>query len=184
MAIYADTGAASCKGAGVGHGHDHKRLDHAAYAVRTRSDRKDHDFDRSNIHGHRLGPLRTFFRPAASTPRLCGTSTIAANFTLNNPSVIIVNRNADQSFKDITVWGGGWGRGHVDEPVRCAEGRARAGQNFLQILKAYYTGVDVGSYPIDIGRNPGSGTTAASPVILRGRDWYVCHQTDGRAESS
>jgi len=106
-------------------------------------------------------PLRTFFRPAASTPRLCGSSTIAANFTLNNPSVIIVNRNADQSFKDITVWGGGWGH-NVGMSQYGAQGRARAGQNFLQILKAYYTGVDVGSYPIDIGRNPGSG-----PPLLR-----------------
>lgn len=27
----------------------------------------------------------------------------------------------------------------------------------MDILKAYYTGVDVGSYPIDIGRRAGSG---------------------------
>jgi hypothetical protein len=27
----------------------------------------------------------------------------------------------------------------------------------MQILKAYYTGVDIGSYPIDIGRERGEG---------------------------
>ena len=31
------------------------------------------------------------------------------------------------------------------------------GQDFVEILKAYYTGVDVGAYPIDIGRQPGTG---------------------------
>lgn len=106
-------------------------------------------------------PLRTFFRPAATTPRLCGSGTIAANFTLNNPSVIVVNRNADNSLNNVTVWGGGWGH-NVGMSQYGAQGRARAGQNFLQILKAYYTGVDIGSYPIDIGRNPGSG-----PPLLR-----------------
>jgi SpoIID/LytB domain protein len=106
-------------------------------------------------------PLRTFFRPAVSTPRLCGTGTITANFTLNNPSVIIVNRNADTSLNNVTVWGGGWGH-NVGMSQYGAHGRARAGQNFMQILKAYYTGVDIGSYPIDIGRIPGSG-----PPLLR-----------------
>jgi hypothetical protein len=38
-----------------------------------------------------------------------------------------------------------------------AQGRGRAGQTFQQILKSYYSGVDIGSYPIDIGREPGSG---------------------------
>jgi hypothetical protein len=43
-----------------------------------------------------------------------------------------------------------------------AQGRARAGQTFMQILKAYYTTADVGSYPIDIGREKGSG---GAPVL-------------------
>jgi len=38
-----------------------------------------------------------------------------------------------------------------------AHGRALAGQTFREILHSYYTSVDVGSYPIDIGREPGSG---------------------------
>jgi hypothetical protein len=31
------------------------------------------------------------------------------------------------------------------------------GQGFIEILKAYYTGADIGSYPLDIGREPGTG---------------------------
>jgi hypothetical protein len=86
---------------------------------------------------------------------------ISKDFTLNNPSVIYVNRNTDNSLASITVWGGGWGH-NVGMSQYGAQGRAKAGQTFLQILKAYYTGVDVGSYPIDIGRDPGSG-----PPLLR-----------------
>ena len=101
-------------------------------------------------------PLRTFFRPAATTPRLCGTGTIATNFTLNNPSVINVTRDGSGNLTSVVIWGGGWGH-NVGMSQYGAHGRARAGQNFLQILKAYYTGVDIGSYPIDIGREPGTG---------------------------
>lgn len=101
-------------------------------------------------------PLRVFFRPFVSTPRLCGTSNTASAFTLNNPSVINEFRSADGSLEKVEVWGGGWGH-NVGMSQYGAHGRARAGQNFLQILKAYYTGVDVGSYPIDVSRKPGSG---------------------------
>lgn len=101
-------------------------------------------------------PLRSFFRPAVSTRALCGTTFIAANFVLNNPSVLEVTKNADGTVNNVVAWGGGWGH-NVGMSQYGANGRARSGQNFLQILKAYYTGVDVGSYPIDIGRNPGSG---------------------------
>jgi len=106
-------------------------------------------------------PLRQFFRTAATTSRLCGSGTVAANFVWNNPSVIDVNRDAANNLTSVTVWGGGWGH-NVGMSQYGAHGRARSGQNFLQILKAYYTGVDVGSYPIDIGRDPGSG-----PPLLR-----------------
>lgn len=101
-------------------------------------------------------PLRSFFRPAVSTPALCGTSTIPAGMILNNPSVIEVAKNADGTVSSVTVWGGGWGH-NVGMSQYGAQGRARAGQTFLQILNAYYTGVDIGSYPIDIGRERGSG---------------------------
>ncbi len=100
--------------------------------------------------------LRNFFRPAVTTAALCGTSTIPAGMVLNNPSVIEVAKNADGTVNNLTVWGGGWGH-NVGMSQYGAQGRARAGQTFLQILKAYYTGVDVGSYPIDIGREPGTG---------------------------
>jgi peptidoglycan hydrolase-like amidase len=101
-------------------------------------------------------PLRNFFRPAVTTPALCGTTTIPAGMVLNNPSVLNVTKNADGTVNQVTVWGGGWGH-NVGMSQYGAQGRARAGQTFLQILKAYYTGVDVGSYPIDIGREPGTG---------------------------
>ncbi|HEX6086041.1 MAG TPA: SpoIID/LytB domain-containing protein [Thermoanaerobaculia bacterium] len=102
-------------------------------------------------------PLRSFFRPAVTTPALCGTTTIPAGMVLNNPSVLEVTKNGDGTVNQVTVWGGGWGH-NVGMSQYGAQGRARAGQTFLEILKAYYTGVDVGSYPIDIGREPGSGT--------------------------
>lgn len=111
-------------------------------------------------------PLRSFFRPAVGTPALCGTSTIPAGMILNNPSVLDVARNADGTVNTVTVWGGGWGH-NVGMSQYGSHGRGRAGQTFLQILKAYYTGVDIGSYPIDIGREPGSG-----PPTLR-QEFYV-----------
>jgi stage II sporulation protein D len=101
-------------------------------------------------------PLRVFFRPFVTTPRLCGSGTFPSAFTINNPSVINQIRNADGTLASVEVWGGGWGH-NVGMSQYGAHGRARAGQNFMQILKAYYTGVDIGSYPIDISRNPGSG---------------------------
>jgi SpoIID/LytB domain protein len=95
-------------------------------------------------------------RSAVSTPAMCSASAIAANFTLNNPSVIEQQKNGDGTLASITAWGGGWGH-NVGLSQYGSNGRARAGQTFLQILKAYYTGVDVGAYPIDIGREPGTG---------------------------
>lgn len=90
----------------------------------------------------------------------CKASAIGANFTLNNPSVLQVTKNSDGiTVKEVTAWGGGWGH-NVGLSQYGSQGRAKAGQNFLQILKAYYTGVDIGAYPIDIGREPGSGPPA------------------------
>lgn len=98
-------------------------------------------------------------RTAVSTPAVCptGASAVAANFTLNNPSVIEQTKDINGKVTTITAWGGGWGH-NVGMSQYGANGRAKAGQNFMQILKAYYTGVDIGSYPIDIGREPGTGT--------------------------
>lgn len=124
-------------------------------------------------------PLRQLFRPAATTPMLCGTTSVAANFVLNNPSVLDVTYNADATVNQVVAWGGGWGH-NVGMSQYGAQGRARAGQTFLQILKAYYTGVDIGSYPIDIGREPGTGPptlrqqfyapNAAGTLVVRATD--------------
>lgn len=93
---------------------------------------------------------------APGTPRACGTSTIPNNFTLNNPSSIDVAKNPDGTVSGVTVYGGGWGH-NLGMSQFGAHGRGKAGQSFIQILKAYYTGADIGSYPIDIGRDPGAG---------------------------
>ena len=95
-------------------------------------------------------------RTSATAPRACGTSLIAANFTLNNPSSIDVAKNLDGTVSQVMVYGGGWGH-NLGMSQYGAHGRGKAGQTFLQILQAYYTGVDIGSYPIDIGRAPGTG---------------------------
>jgi stage II sporulation protein D len=94
-------------------------------------------------------------RTAVSTPLDCG-SAAAANFTLNNPSLIEPVLNGDGTLREVVAAGGGWGH-NVGLSQFGAHGRGRAGQTFIPILKAYYTGVDIGSYPIDIGRQPGSG---------------------------
>jgi len=94
-------------------------------------------------------------RTVVSTPLNCG-SNAAANFTLNNPSLIEPAFNLDGSLREVTVWGGGWGH-NVGMSQFGGQGRALAGQTFQQILHAYYTAIDVGAYPIDIGRDPGSG---------------------------
>jgi hypothetical protein len=64
--------------------------------------------------------------------------------------------NADGTAGDLTVYGGGWGH-DLGMSQYGAHGRGKSGQTFVEILKAYYTGVDIGSYPIDIGRWPATG---------------------------
>ena len=86
----------------------------------------------------------------------CTGSAIPANFTLTNPAIVETITNPDGTFGGIISTGGGWGH-NVGLSQYGAHGRGLAGQNFLQILKAYYQGVDVGSYPITIGRDPGAG---------------------------
>ena len=100
---------------------------------------------------------RVFGTSLPSKPWACTTpgSTIAANFVLNNPSVI-ESQYASGMFSGIVSYGGGWGH-NVGMSQFGAQGRALAGQSFVTILKAYYTGIDVGSYPIEIGLRPGSG---------------------------
>ena len=113
-------------------------------------------------------------RTSAAAPRACGTSLIAQNFTLNNPSSLDIARNADGSVSQVTVYGGGWGH-NLGMSQYGAHGRGKAGQDFIQVLQAYYTGVDIGSYPIDIGREPGSG-----PPTLRQQ--FVAPNAQGTLE--
>jgi stage II sporulation protein D len=94
-------------------------------------------------------------RACNSNPNLPPTS-LPANFTLNNPSSIDVSKNVDGTVSQVMVYGGGWGH-NLGMSQYGAHGRGKHGQLFIDILKAYYTGVDIGSYPIDIGREPGAG---------------------------
>jgi stage II sporulation protein D len=100
--------------------------------------------------------------PSPSTGlRACGTGSnpptaLPANFVLNNPSSLDVAKNPDGTVSLVTVYGGGWGH-NLGMSQYGAHGRGKFGQRFIDILKAYYTGVDIGSHPIDIGREPGSG---------------------------
>jgi len=100
--------------------------------------------------------LRRVLGTTATSTIDCRGTTIAANFVLNNPSAIEPYFNADGTFGGVTAYGGGWGH-NVGLSQFGAHGRGLSGQNFIQILKGYYSGVDVGSYPIDIGREPGAG---------------------------
>jgi stage II sporulation protein D len=94
-------------------------------------------------------------RACNSNPGLPPTP-LPVNFTLNNPSSIDVTKNLDGTVSQVMVYGGGWGH-NLGMSQYGAHGRGKHGQPFIDILKAYYTGVDIGSYPIDIGRKPGSG---------------------------
>jgi stage II sporulation protein D len=94
-------------------------------------------------------------RACNTNPALPPTS-LPANFVLNNPSAIDVAKNPDGTVSLVTVYGGGWGH-NLGMSQYGAHGRGKLGQRFIEILKAYYTGVEIGSHPIDIGRAPGSG---------------------------
>jgi peptidoglycan hydrolase-like amidase len=100
----------------------------------------------------------------AGTPRACGTATIAASFVLNSPSAIDVAVNPDGSAGNLTVYGGGWGH-NLGMSQYGAHGRGKSGYSFIEILQAYYTGVDVGSFPIDIGRSPGTRPTLRQEFV-------------------
>jgi SpoIID/LytB domain protein len=94
-------------------------------------------------------------RACNANPALPPTA-LPANFVLNNPSVLDVSKNPDGTVSLVTIYGGGWGH-NLGMSQYGAHGRGKFGQGFIEILQSYYTGVDIGSYPIDIGREPGSG---------------------------
>jgi SpoIID/LytB domain protein len=94
-------------------------------------------------------------RACNTNPALPPTA-LPVNFVLNNPSSLDVAKNPDGTVSLVTVYGGGWGH-NLGMSQYGAHGRGKLGQTFIEILKAYYTGVEIGSYPIDIGREPGAG---------------------------
>ncbi|MBX7062052.1 MAG: SpoIID/LytB domain-containing protein [Pyrinomonadaceae bacterium] len=95
--------------------------------------------------------LRNVFgRTVNSEPAVCpNSSNIAANFTLTNPGLIESYYDGSGGFGGVIAYGGGWGH-NVGMSQYGANGRGLAGQSFLQILKAYYTGVEIGTYPITV----------------------------------
>jgi hypothetical protein len=99
-------------------------------------------------------------RACNPNPNLPPTA-LPANFVLNNPSSLDQIKNPDGSVSLVTVYGGGWGH-NLGMSQYGAHGRGKLGQDFIEILQAYYSGADIGSYPIDIGRGPGTG-----PATLR-----------------
>lgn len=108
-----------------------------------------------SVLGRTASPSNAFRACNPFNPAL-PPSPLPANFTLNNPSALDAGKNADGTVSTVTVYGGGWGH-NLGMSQYGAHGRGRSGQGFIEILKAYYSGVDIGSHPIDIGRNPGSG---------------------------
>lgn len=101
--------------------------------------------------------VRTVFGTTARPePAICSARITPAGFPLTNPSVIEPRYNADGSLASVTTFGGGFGH-NIGLSQYDADGRGRAGQSFLQILKGYYSGVDIGSCPITIGGGRGDG---------------------------
>lgn len=87
---------------------------------------------------------------------ICNTNNVSLAGGITNPSVLVPYNNASGVFAGVHSYGGGFGH-NVGMSQFGSQGRAVAGQKFLQILKTYYTGIDVGSYPITISREVGSG---------------------------
>ena len=83
--------------------------------------------------------------------------------TLNNPVFYDHIYNEDGTLASITVIGGGWGH-NVGMSQYGAHGRGKSGQTFDQILGFYYKDTAIGSYPIDIDRDP-----SVSPRVWRQR---------------
>jgi SpoIID/LytB domain protein len=129
-------------------------------------------------------------RTVTSEPAVCtGLTAIAANFTLTNPSLLESYNNPDSSFGGVVASGGGWGH-NTGMSQYGAHGRGLAGQTFFQILKSYYQGVDIGTYPINIGRALASGPTTprqqfiapnaiATLVVRSGRPQKLSVQING-----
>jgi hypothetical protein len=86
--------------------------------------------------------------------------------------------NADGTAGNLTVYGGGWGH-NLGMSQYGAHGRGKSGQSFIQILQAYYTGVDIGSFPIDIGRQPGERPTLRQEFVAPNGQGTLQIRADG-----
>lgn len=105
-------------------------------------------------------------RTVTSEPAVCtGLTAIAANFTLTNPALLESYNDPGGNFGGVISSGGGWGH-NVGMSQYGAHGRGLAGQTFFQILKSYYLGVDIGSYPINLGRAVGTGPTMQTQQFI------------------
>lgn len=89
----------------------------------------------------------------------CTGTAIAASFTLTNPAMVETVINAG-IVENVISTGGGWGH-NVGMSQYGSHGRGLAGQSFLQILRTYYQGVDVGSYPLTLGNNAINGQSTS-----------------------
>jgi len=120
---------------------------------------------------------RTVFgTQAVAAPAICSTRVTPVGFPLDNPSVIVPTYDSGGAFTGVVTSGGGFGH-NVGLSQYGAHGRGLAGQSFTEILKAYYTGVDIGSYPIEISgfvvrqefvSPSGAGTLEIRPRGLKG----------------
>lgn len=81
----------------------------------------------------------------------CTGTAIAASFTLTNPAMV-ETVSTGGIVESVISTGGGWGH-NVGMSQYGSHGRGLAGQTFLQILRTYYQGVDVGSFPVTLGDN-------------------------------
>jgi hypothetical protein len=72
--------------------------------------------------------------------------------------------NADGTLQSVISTGGGWGH-NVGMSQYGAHGRGLAGQTFLQILKTYYTGVDIGTYPIRLRPESAGGPSEVTQMF-------------------
>jgi len=120
---------------------------------------------------------RTVFgTQAVAAPAICSTRVTPVGFPLDNPSVIVPTYDSGGAFTGVVTSGGGFGH-NVGLSQYGAHGRGLAGQSFTEILKTYYTGVDIGSYPIEISgfvvrqefvSPSGAGTLEIRPRGLKG----------------
>lgn len=136
--------------------------------------------------------LRRLASLSGTTPG--GTSTASAP---NSPSCFTITRDAAGRVASVLFVGGGFGH-NVGMSQYGAQGRALRGQTAEEILRGYYTGVEIGTPPLLAGsigasygfvapRAEGTLVVEAAPsapvrFALNDRSFEVWTDRDGRAE--